>query len=104
ASELTVRGRLGRQALRFSLVEAVVVIGEGNVTSQKHVVADGDALDATDVNSIGEADAVANRDVWAEPLVAIGGDRLEPQIAGGVNAAAELHEFRSANQATGAEV
>lgn len=99
------QGALGWRHIRAvwlaAAVDAVIVVGDVDLTAHENVVADLDEVDATDVDVLAEAHVVADDELRLEMLrvlaLAVGRDGLHPEPPARRKVLADLHVFHTAD-------
>lgn len=72
--------------------------------SDKYAVAEGDSLDAGDMNPLGKRNVFTNFDYWTEPLILVNTNRLHPQVSVGVEVHTEPNMTSTAQMRTWSKV
>lgn len=82
-------------------VDAVVVVGDVDLTAHEDVVANLDTVDAADVDVLAEAHVIADDEAWREVLLmpgfAVRVDGLHPEASARREVLADLHVFYAAD-------
>jgi hypothetical protein len=91
-------------ALPGSPVYSVIVIRNVNLAAHQDATLQDYAIDAGDVDAIGQGDVIADLDDGRELPSAISNDRLKPEIAMSVDIAPESDTADPTDHATSSEV
>ena len=93
--------RLVGAARVLAVIHAMVVVRDVDLAPHEHVVADLDAVHATDMHELADAHAVADDELRVEVLFLLAGavavDALQPHMRAKAAVRADLHVLRPAN-------